>query len=97
MAWHDGYLTNKNIVQKQIKNLCILKLSLVCIFQKENECAAFNSSYLMFRSKNEVCAGNKIPYPKMKVYQRKLEVSKPGDSNRTFTFKLVKETKDSVR
>ena len=51
----------------------------------------------MFRSKNEVCAGNKIPYPKMKVYQRKLEVSKPGDSNRTFTFKLVKETKDSVR
>ena len=33
----------------------------------------------------------------MKVYQRKLEKPKPGDSNKKYTFELVKENKNSVR
>ena len=68
-----------------------------CIFQNENECAIFNSSSMMFRSKTELCAGRKIPFPKMKVYQRRLEESKPDDSNKKFMFKLVKEIKNLVR
>ena len=51
----------------------------------------------MFRSKKELCTGIKIAYPKMKVYQRKLEKPKPGDSNKKYTFELVKENKNSVR
>ena len=51
----------------------------------------------MFRSKSEVCAGNKVPFPKMKVYQRKLEESKPGDSNKKYTYQFIKEIKNSVR
>ena len=51
----------------------------------------------MFRSKTELCAGSKIPFPKMKVYQRRLEESKPDDSNKKYAFKLVKEIKNLVR
>ena len=51
----------------------------------------------MFHSKKELCAGKKIPYPKMRVYKRKLEESKSGDRNKKYTFHLVKEKKNSVR
>ena len=33
----------------------------------------------------------------MKVYQRKLEESKPGDSSKKYTFEFVKENKNTVR
>ena len=37
----------------------------------EQDCAGFNSSVLSYRQDGELCAGNKIPYPMMKVYIRK--------------------------
>jgi hypothetical protein len=37
----------------------------------EQDCAGFNSSVLSYRQNGELCAGNKIPYPMMKVYIRK--------------------------
>ena len=51
----------------------------------------------MFQSKKELCTGIKIAYPKMKVYQRKLEKPKPGDSDKKYSFELVKEIKNLVR
>ena len=36
----------------------------------ETTCAAFNSSQLLYRSGAEFCAGNKIPYPSLKIYKR---------------------------
>ena len=35
------------------------------------DCAGFNSSILSYDQKRELCAGNKIDYPPMKVYIRK--------------------------
>ena len=50
----------------------------------------------MFRSKTELCAGSKIPFPKLNVYQQRLEESKPNNGNKKYTFKLVKEIKNLV-
>ena len=51
----------------------------------------------MFHAKDELCAGNKIPYPKMKVFQRKLNNAKHENVKPKYTYKLVKEMKNSVR
>ena len=65
-------------------------------FQNENECSILNSTTLMYRSKYELCAGYKIPYPKMKVYIRKLKKSKPGEKKKSYTFKYLMEQKNPV-
>ena len=51
----------------------------------------------MFHAKNELCAGSKIPYPKMKVFERKFNTVKQGDMKPKHTYKLLKEIKNSVR
>ena len=51
----------------------------------------------MFHAKNEVCAGIKIIYPKMKVFQRKFNQAKHGDMKPKYTYNLLKEIKNSVR
>ena len=51
----------------------------------------------MFHAKNELCAGIKIIYPKMKVFQRKFNQAKHGDMKPKYTYSLLKEIKNSVR
>ena len=50
----------------------------------------------MYRSKYELCAGYKIPYPKMKVYIRKLKKAKAGEKKKSYTFKYLMEQKNPV-
>jgi hypothetical protein len=53
----------------------------------------------MYRPKFELCAGFKIPYPKMKVYIRKLKQPDPGvggRSKKSYSFKYVIEQKNQV-
>ena len=64
--------------------------------QTDTECSIFNSSTLMFRSKFELCAGFKIPYPKMKVFIRKMKRPEPGDKKKGYVFKYVIEQKNQV-
>ena len=58
------------------------------------ECAVFNTSTLAYREKLEVCAANKINYPKMKVYVRK-KLRKPRNGKK-FVFVLKEEKKNTV-
>ena len=51
------------------------------------DCAGFNTSVLSYRQDGELCAGNKIQYPMMKVYTRK-KLRWPNDG-RKYTFKLT--------
>jgi hypothetical protein len=67
--------------------------------QSDTECSIFNTSTLMYRPKFELCAGFKIPYPKMKVYIRKLKQPDPGvggRSKKSYSFKYVIEQKNQV-
>ena len=50
----------------------------------EQDCAGFNSSALSYRQDGELCAGNKMPYPMMRVYIRK-KLRRPIDG-RKYTF-----------
>jgi hypothetical protein len=50
----------------------------------EQDCAGFNSSALSYRQDGELCAGNKMPYPMMKVNIRK-KLRRPIDG-RKYTF-----------
>ena len=51
----------------------------------------------MFRAKNELCAGSKIPYPTMKVFKKKIS-KKPQmeEVKQKNQYMLFKEIKDSV-
>ena len=51
------------------------------------DCAGFNTSILSYRQDGELCAGNKIQYPMMKVYTRK-RLRWPTDG-RKYTFNLT--------
>ena len=51
------------------------------------DCAGFNTSVLSYRQDGELCAGNKIQYPTMKVYTRK-KLRRPIDG-RKYTFTLT--------
>ena len=64
---------------------------------EEDECKVFNSSVLIYRSKYELCAANKIPYPKMKVYIRKKKRRKSGSKKKNYVFKFLIEQKNPVR
>ncbi len=80
---------------KTQKTLCLL-LQFV-FFQTETECGIFNTSTLMYHNKYELCAGFKLPYPKMKVYLRKLKKSKDGGSKKkSYVFKYLMEQKNPV-
>ena len=48
------------------------------------DCAGFNTSTLSYRQDGELCAGNKIPYPMMKVYIRKMLRRPIGGKKYTF-------------
>jgi hypothetical protein len=51
----------------------------------------------MYHNKYELCAGFKLPYPKMKVYLRKLKKSKDGGSKKkSYVFKYLMEQKNPV-
>ena len=50
----------------------------------------------MYRPKQDICAGTKNPFPKMKVYQRKVKESKPDEKKKKYTFELLEEVKDTV-
>ena len=60
----------------------------------EQDCAGFNSSVLSYRQDGELCAGNKIPYPMMKVYIRK-KLRRPIDG-RKYTFIPTKDKINTV-
>ncbi len=61
----------------------------------------FNSSALMYRPPKELCAGFKIPYPKMKVFIRKKkrnanETKAKDKKEQSYVFKYVTEQKNPV-
>ena len=58
------------------------------------DCAGFNTSVLSYRQDGELCAGNKIPYPMMKVYVRK-KLRRPIDG-RKYTFIPTKDKINTV-
>ena len=58
------------------------------------DCAGFNTSTLSYRQDGELCAGNKIPYPMMKVYIRK-KLRRPIDG-RKYTFIPTKDKINTV-
>ena len=60
----------------------------------EQDCAGFNSSVLSYRQDGELCAGNKKPYPMMKVYIRK-KLRRPIDG-RKYTFIPAKDKINTV-
>ena len=60
----------------------------------EQDCAGFNSSALSYRQDGELCAGNKMPYPMMRVYIRK-KLRRPIDG-RKYTFIPTKDKMNTV-
>ena len=78
-------------IQSQSHQLMETKLEILPV----EECAKFNSSVLSYRDQTELCAGNKIPYPTMKVYVRKkLRKAKNG---KKYVFVHTKDKKNTVR
>ena len=59
-----------------------------------HDCAGFNTSVLSYRQDGELCAGNKKPYPMMKVYIRK-KLRRPIDG-RKYTFIPAKDKINTV-
>ena len=59
----------------------------------ENECAAFNSSQLIYRNTVEFCGGFKMNYPDMKIYKR---YKKRGGGKDDYVFVLRDTKKNTV-
>ena len=87
---HWGYcsdLCQKSSSAQKLQEASLNPLSI-------EECAVFNTSTLAYREKLEVCAANKINYPKMKVYVRK-KLRRPKNGKK-FVFVLKEEKKNTV-
>ena len=59
------------------------------------ECNKFNSATLVYRDDAEICAGNKIMYPTIKVYIRK-KLRKPRNGKK-YVFIYSEDRKNTVR
>ena len=90
-AKHWGFcsdLCTTNDIQKHI-----LKETQLTVLPVK-DCAGFNSSILSYDQNRELCAGNKIDYPTMKVYIRKKR-RRPKDG-RKYYFVQTKDKNNTV-
>ena len=82
-AKHWGFCSDQCNIDSRSNTLKQTQLTVL----PAQDCAGFNSSVLSYRQDGELCAGNKILYPMMKVFTRK-KLRSPIDG-RKYTFKLT--------
>ena len=89
-AKHWGFCSDLCTVNTQKHTLKETQLTVLPV----KDCAGFNSSVLSYDQNRELCAGNKIDYPTMKVYIRKKR-RRPIDG-RKYYFTRTKDKINTV-
>ena len=87
---HWGFCSDLCSIDSQTNTLKETQLTVLPV----KDCAVFNSSVLSYKQNRELCAGNKIDYPTMKVYIRK-KLRRPKDGKKYY-FIRTKDKNNTV-